>query len=77
MNKIVIQNRVIGIDYEPLIIVEIGINHQGSLIEAKKLVDAAFESGAEVIKHQTHIVEDEMSSEAHADLETLEMHYRL
>ena len=27
---------------------------------AKKIVDAACEAGAEIIKHQTHIVEDEM-----------------
>ena len=54
-------NRVIGIDQSPLVIAEIGINHKGSLVEAKKIVDAAISSGAEVIKHQTHIVEDEMS----------------
>lgn len=28
------------------------------------MVDAAWKAGAEVIKHQTHIVEDEMSKEA-------------
>lgn len=28
------------------------------------MVDAAWEMGAEIIKHQTHIVEDEMSPEA-------------
>ena len=64
MKNLIIQNRIIGEDQEPLVIVEIGINHQGSLIEAKKLVDSAYESGAEIIKHQTHIVEDEMSLEA-------------
>ena len=64
MKKLIIQNRLIGEDQEPLVIVEIGINHQGSLGEAKKLVDFAYQSGAEIIKHQTHIVEDEMSLEA-------------
>ena len=65
MNKhIKIADRKIGLDYPPLVIVEIGINHNGDLLIAKELVDAAYESGAEVIKHQTHIVEDEMSSEA-------------
>ena len=59
-----ISNRKIGYDYDPLVIAEIGINHNGSLLEAKKLVDAASECGVEVIKHQTHIVEDEMSQEA-------------
>ena len=59
-----INNRKIGIDYPPLVIVEIGINHEGSLQTAYEMVDSAHEAGAEIIKHQTHIVEDEMSSEA-------------
>lgn len=59
-----INNRAIGLDYPPLVIVEIGINHGGSLNVAFAMVDAASKSGAEIIKHQTHIVEDEMSSEA-------------
>jgi len=59
-----IENRIIGPNQPPLIIVEIGINHEGSLKTAFKMVDAAHSSGAEVIKHQTHVVEDEMSSEA-------------
>lgn len=48
----------------PLVIVEIGINHGGSLQVAKQMVDAAKRSGAYCIKHQTHIVEDEMSISA-------------
>ena len=59
-----IGKRLIGLDYEPLVIVEIGINHGGSLKVACEMVDAAFGAGAEIIKHQTHIVEDEMSSAA-------------
>lgn len=59
-----IAGRKIGYDYDPLVIAEIGINHGGSLEVAKQMVDAAAEAGAEVVKHQTHIVEDEMSSEA-------------
>ena len=57
-------NRNIGKNYPPLVIVEIGINHEGSLETALKMVDAAYHAGAEIIKHQTHIVEDEMISEA-------------
>ena len=56
--------RKIGYNYKPLIIAEIGINHGGSLKEAFKLVDAAKKAGVEIIKHQTHIVDDEMSSSA-------------
>lgn len=59
-----IAGRKIGIDYPPLVIAEIGINHEGSLQVAKEMVDAAQRAGVEVVKHQTHIVEDEMSGAA-------------
>jgi sialic acid synthase SpsE len=61
MPEFEIAGRRIGYDYDPLIIAEIGINHGGSLEEAFKIVDAAISAGAEMIKHQTHIVADEMS----------------
>ncbi|MCH3884989.1 N-acetylneuraminate synthase [Tenacibaculum aquimarinum] len=67
MNKnpfIEIAGRKIGVDYTPLVIAEIGINHNGSLKTAIEMVDAAKRAGAEVVKHQTHIVEDEMSGAA-------------
>lgn len=59
-----IAGRKVGYDYEPLVIAEIGINHEGSLQVAKEMVDAAVLAGAEIVKHQTHIVEDEMSAAA-------------
>lgn len=59
-----IGDRKIGEDYKPLVIAEIGINHGGSLEVAKQMVDAAHSAGAEVIKHQTHVIEDEMTKEA-------------
>ncbi len=59
-----IKNRKIGMNQPPLVIAEIGINHGGSLKIAFEMVDAAHKAGAEVIKHQTHVVEDEMSFEA-------------
>jgi sialic acid synthase SpsE len=62
--EIVIGGRKIGAAYPPLVIAEIGINHEGSLAVAKEMVDAASRAGVEVVKHQTHIVEDEMSSAA-------------
>ena len=59
-----ISGRKIGTDFPPLVIAEIGINHEGSLKVAKEMADAAYRAGAEVVKHQTHIVEDEMSKAA-------------
>lgn len=59
-----ISGRKVGLDHDPLVIAEIGINHEGSLETAFEMVDAAIEAGAEVIKHQTHVVEDEMSADA-------------
>lgn len=59
-----IGDRWVGEEYPPLVIAEIGINHGGSLELAVEMADAAIRSGAEVIKHQTHIIEDEMSDEA-------------
>ncbi|MHC0447316.1 N-acetylneuraminate synthase [Flavobacterium sp. 3-218] len=59
-----IAGRKVGPDYPPLVIAEIGINHEGSLLVAKEMVDAAKRAGVEVVKHQTHIVEDEMAGAA-------------
>ena len=65
--QIEIAGRKIGIDYNPLVIAEIGINHGGSLEVAKQMVDTAIDAGIEIIKHQTHIVEDGMSPEANKE----------
>ena len=64
MPEIKINNRIIGDNHPPVVIAEIGINHEGSLDLAISMAAAAIEAGAEIIKHQTHIVEDEMSAEA-------------
>lgn len=64
MAEFKIANRLIGDSHPPVVIAEIGINHEGSLETAIQMVDAAVDAGAEIIKHQTHIVEDEMSDEA-------------
>ena len=49
-----------GINEPPVIIGEIGINHGGSLEIAKEMVKSASKAGLKIIKHQTHIIEDEM-----------------
>lgn len=56
-----IGSRECGQGLPPAIIAEVGINHGGSLEEAKLIVDAAANAGAEIIKHQTHVISDEMS----------------
>jgi sialic acid synthase SpsE len=56
-----ILGRKIGYNYEPIVIAEIGINHEGSLLIAKAMVDSAKKAGVEIVKHQTHIIDDEMS----------------
>lgn len=63
MKTFSIGNIIIGNNI-PLVIPEMGINHEGDLEVAKLIVDAAFRAGAKIIKHQTHIVEDEMCGAA-------------
>lgn len=64
MQDIKIEKLIISQNTPPLVVPEIGINHNGSLELAKLMVDAAARAGAKIIKHQTHIIEDEMSKEA-------------
>ena len=59
-----IGNFNIGYNYRPKIIAELGINHNGSLSEAKKLAELAAEAGADFIKTQMHISDAEMSGKA-------------
>lgn len=59
-NQFDIGTRKIGEDFSPLVIAEIGINHEGHFNKAIAMVDDAFEAGCECVKFQTHIIEDEM-----------------
>lgn len=59
-----IAHREISDAHPPLVIAEIGINHGGSLEVAKEMARLAALSGCEMVKHQTHIIEDEMTDEA-------------
>lgn len=54
----------ISVAEKPLVIPEIGINHNGDLKTAFEMVESAKRAGARIIKHQTHVVDDEMSTEA-------------
>ncbi len=62
--EIHIRSRAVGPAHVPLVVAEIGINHGGSLDVAREMVDAAARAGVEVVKHQTHVVDDEMSAAA-------------
>ncbi|MBI4677682.1 MAG: N-acetylneuraminate synthase family protein [Elusimicrobia bacterium] len=55
-----IGRRRVGPDDPPLVIAEVGINHDGDFKKALRLVDAAKDVGAEVVKFQCHITEKEM-----------------
>lgn len=55
-----IAGRRIGPDFPPLVIAEIGINHEGSIEKAKQMVDDAAAAGCECVKFQTHVIDDEM-----------------
>ena len=60
MNTFQISGRSIGPDYLPFVIAEIGINHEGDLHKAIRMVDDAYETGCECVKFQSHVIEDEM-----------------
>ena len=52
MNNIKIEGVDIGKEYPCYIIAEIGVNHNGKLSLAKKLIDASIESGVNAVKFQ-------------------------
>ncbi|MFX0204497.1 MAG: N-acetylneuraminate synthase family protein [Candidatus Hodarchaeota archaeon] len=60
MNEILLSGRRIGDAYPPLVVAEIGINHEGDFNKAIQMIDAAAEVGCECVKFQTHVIEDEM-----------------
>lgn len=60
MPEFEIKGRKIGRQYPPLVIAEIGINHEGSFDRAVQMVDDAKEVGCECVKFQYHVIEDEM-----------------
>jgi sialic acid synthase SpsE len=52
--------RRIGPGEPPLVIAEIGINHEGRMDRAVQMVDDARRAGCECVKFQSHVIADEM-----------------
>ncbi len=59
-NPFQIGKRKVGLEFPPLVIAEIGINHEGDFQKAIQMVDDASLSGCECVKFQSHVIDDEM-----------------
>ena len=57
MEPVKIGDRLVGPGYPAYIVAEIGINHNGDLNLAKKLIDAAQDAGCDAVKFQKRTVE--------------------
>jgi N,N'-diacetyllegionaminate synthase len=55
-----IAGRQLGSGRPALVVAEIGNNHDGSIRQAERLIEAAAEAGADAVKFQTHIADAEM-----------------
>jgi N,N'-diacetyllegionaminate synthase len=55
-----IAGRAVGPGRPALVVAEVGNNHDGSIRQAERLIEAAAEAGADAVKFQTHIAEAEM-----------------
>ncbi len=60
MPSLRINDRLIGSGHRPFVIAEIGINHEGDLDKAIRMVNDAAEVGCECVKFQCHVIDDEM-----------------
>lgn len=66
-----IANKMVGDDYPCFIIAEIGINHNGSVDLAKKMIDIAVTTGCDAVKFQKRTVDivytrEELAKERHS-----------
>ena len=62
MRKIKILNKIISHKNSPFLIAEAGINHNGSLRRALKMIDIAKNAGVDAIKFQTYSSDDLISN---------------
>ncbi|MBN1364308.1 MAG: N-acetylneuraminate synthase family protein [Syntrophaceae bacterium] len=63
MNSVTIGNRKVGDGYPCFIVAEIGINHNGDINIAKKLIDVAAFAGCDAVKFQKRTVDVVYSAE--------------
>ena len=54
LHEVFLKNKKIKSGIHPYIIAEIGVNHEGSISNAKKLIEAAARGGAHAAKFQTY-----------------------
>lgn len=64
METISFSGRDIGVGYPIFVIAEVGVNHNGDLAMARKLVDVAADCGADAVKFQTFNAERLATREA-------------
>jgi sialic acid synthase SpsE len=60
MRRMHLGTRTVGDDTAPLVIAEIGINHEGDPAKARRMIDDAAAAGCECVKFQCHVIDDEM-----------------
>jgi N,N'-diacetyllegionaminate synthase len=60
VTEVEIAGRLLGPGRPALVVAEIGNNHDGSIRQAERLIEAAAEGGADAVKFQTHIADAEM-----------------
>jgi N,N'-diacetyllegionaminate synthase len=53
-----IEGRKVGAGYPAFIAAEVGINHNGDMVLAREMIDAAAEAGADSVKFQNYRTED-------------------
>lgn len=64
--QVLIAGRLVGPGQPPFVIAEAGVNHNGSVDEAMRLIDAAKSAGAEAVKFQVFRVADLVAESAEA-----------
>ncbi|WP_263841475.1 N-acetylneuraminate synthase family protein [Salinibacter sp.] len=63
MNAIDLGPAMVGAEYEPFIVAEIGSNHNGDMDLCREIIDAAVEAGADAVKFQSWTEETLISEE--------------